>query len=193
MIIIELVMIVTYWTLTEPSIKRCTYTVNKRKISGKGSSGRRYRNITSSCGRGWIRWWWQMRTPTESRWVSDNYITRCHRRLGSVSSSCSWSQLGRRCRSESQQQRGLWVLSDPRLSSPARMRKKCCYGQKNFGSVCSSLSPSLTHLSHTRNINPFENKVWEIYIFIKKCVRSFMEVVVIVDYVSAYIYIYAYV
>ena len=27
-----------------------------------------------------------------------------------------------------------------------------------------------------RNINPFENKVWEICIFIKKCVRSFIEV-----------------
>ena len=36
-----------------------------------------------------------------------------------------------------------------------------------------SLHPSLTH---HRNINLFENKVWEIYIFIKKCVRSFIEV-----------------
>ena len=35
-----------------------------------------------------------------------------------------------------------------------------------------SLHPSLTH---HRNINPFENKVWEIYIFVKKCVRSFIE------------------
>ena len=45
------------------------------------------------------------------------------------------------------------------------MRKECCYGQKNFGSICSSLSPSLTYLSHTTNINPFENKVWEVYFY----------------------------
>ena len=35
--------------------------------------------------------------------------------------------------------------------------------------------------------NPFENKVCEREIFIKKCVRSFIEVVMIVDYVSVYI------
>ena len=79
-----------------------------------------------------------------------------------------------------------WALSDPRLSSPARMRQKCCYGQKNFGSICGSLSPSPTHLSHTRNINPFENKVWEVYIFIKKC--SFVHWSR--HYVSAYICMY---
>ena len=44
----------------------------------------------------------------------------------------------------------------PWLSSPPRMRNKCCYGQKNLGSICGSLSPSPTHLSHTTNINPFE-------------------------------------
>ena len=38
--------------------------------------------------------------------------------------------------------RGLWALRDTRLSSPAKMRKKCCYGQRNFRSICSSLSPS---------------------------------------------------
>ena len=61
-----------------------------------------------------------------------------------------------------------WALSDPRLSNTAKMRKKCCYGQKNFGSICSSLSASPTHLSHPTNINPFENKVWEIYFFYKE-------------------------
>ena len=73
-----------------------------------------------------------------------------------------------------------WALSDPRLSSPARMRKKCCYGQKNLGSICSSLSPSPTHLSHITNINPFATlsriKCERYIFFIKKCVRSFIEV-----------------
>ena len=39
--------------------------------------------------------------------------------------------------------------------------------------VCLCLYSSL---AYHRNINPFENKVWERYIFIKKCVRSFIEV-----------------
>ena len=65
--------------------------------------------------------------------------------------------------------RGLWVLSDPRLSNPAKMRKKCCYDQKNLGSICISLSPSPTHLSHTTYINRFENKVWEIYFHKEVC------------------------
>ena len=77
---------VTYWPSTEPSIKRCT-CVNKRKNSETGASDRRYRNITLTRGLGWIRLWSQMRTPTGSRCSLDNYITRCHWRLGSVSSS----------------------------------------------------------------------------------------------------------
>ena len=66
------------------------------------------------------------------------------------------------------------------------MRKKCCYGQKNLGSICSSLSPSPSHLSHTRNIILSRIKC-ERYIFIKKCVRSFIEVVHYLLIVSAYI------
>ena len=54
-------------------------------------------------------------------------------------------------------------------ATPAKMRKKCSYGQKNFGSICSSLSPPPTHLSATTNINPFENKVWGIYFYKEVC------------------------
>ena len=104
------------------------------------------------------------RRNSRNRWPSDSYITRCHRRLGSVpvGVGVSW---GTRCQRENQ----LAALSDPRLSSPAKTRKKSCYGQKNFGSVYSSLSPSPTYLSHTTNINPFENKVWEIYFHEEVC------------------------
>ena len=57
--------------------------------------------------------------------------------------------------------RGLWALSDPRLSNPAKMRKKYC------GSICSSLSPSPVHLSHTTNITLSRIKC-ERYIFYKE-------------------------
>ena len=57
----------------------------------------------------------------------------------------------------------------PTVSSPARMRKKCCCGQKNLGSICSSLSPSPTYLSHNNKHHPFENKVWEVYFYKEVC------------------------
>ena len=110
-----------------------------------------------------------------------NYITKYHRRLGSVpvGVGVSW---GTRCQRENQladwglADWGLAALSDPRLRSPARMRKKCCYGQKNLGLIYSSLSPSPTHLSHTRNITLSRIKCERYIFFIKKCVRSFIEV-----------------
>ena len=82
------------------------------------------------------------------------------------SSSWSWGQVAE-LRANSRQM--AWALSDPRLSSPARMQKKCYYGQNNLGSICGSLSPTPTHHSQTTNINPFENKVWEGYFYKELC------------------------
>ena len=120
-----------------------------------------------------------MRTPTGSRWVSNNYITRCHRQLELVAVRVPVAVGDKMPAWESACRLRAWALSDPRLSSSARMRKKCCYGQKNFGSICSSLSPSPTHLSHITNTNPFATLSrikCERYIFIKTCVHSFIEV-----------------
>ena len=152
---------VAYWPSTEPSTKRCT-CVNKRKNSETGASGRRYRNITLTCGRGWIQWWWQMHTQHRKQ-VNV-------RQLYNQVPQTAWGvavPVGDRMPAEWEPapDRGRAALSDPRLSSPAKMRKKCCYGQKNLGSICSSLSSSPTHLSHTTNINPFENKKWEVYFY----------------------------
>ena len=46
-------------------------------------------------------------------------------------------------------------------------------------------------LIHHRNINPFENKVWEIYILIKKCVRLFIGVrkLWLIMFLLVYIYV----
>ena len=169
---------VTYWPSTEPPIKRCT-CVNKQKNSETGASGQRYWNITLTCGRGWIRWWWQMCMPTGSRWTSDNYITRCHRWLGSVSSSssCSWSQLGTRCQSESQwQTEGFGPSVTHGWAAQPECERCAAMVRRTWGSICSSLSLSPTHLSHTRNITLSRIKC-ERYIFIKKRVCLFIEVV----------------
>ena len=59
------------------------------------------------------------------------------------------------------------------------------------GSICGCLSPSSTHLSHTRDINPFELSVKGIF-FIKKYVRSLIEVVIIFPLISACIWVCGY-
>ena len=85
-----------------------------------------------------------------SRWMSDNYITRRTdglRQLESVGDKMpNW---------EPAADRGLWILSDPRLSNPSQDEKEVLLWSEELGSICSSLSPSPTHLSHTTNINPF--------------------------------------
>ena len=60
--------------------------------------------------------------------------------------------------------------------------------RKNVGHYS---SPS-HHLSHTTEHHPFENKVWDIYIFVKKCIRSLLKSSLSVDYVSAYICVNGY-
>ena len=66
------------------------------------------------------------------------------------------------------------------------MRKKYCYGQKNLGQYV-AVCPRLQLTSHTQPTSTLSRIKCERYIFIKKCVCSFIEVVIIVDYVSAYI------
>ena len=60
------------------------------------------------------------RRNSGSRWMSNNYITRCHRRLESVpvGVGVSW---GARCQRENQLANwGLAALSDPQLSNPSQ-------------------------------------------------------------------------
>ena len=140
------VFIVTYWPLTEQSIKRCT-CVNKQKNSGN-------RCIRSKISEYHLdQWRWlnsvQMRTLTGSIWVSNNYITKCHGWLESVSlsqwvrqsvnSSSFLVAVGERMPVE-------WEPApDRRLRPPAKpgwavQRKMCCYcREKNFGSTLSQL------------------------------------------------------
>ena len=128
------------------------------------------------------------RKNSRSRWTIENNITRCPG--GS-------SQLETGCRSENQL---LWVLSDHRLSNPSQDAKKCCYGREMRKSVAMvergtwvniAVRPCL-HLFLTHNKHHlFENKVWEIYIFIKKCIRSLLKSSLSVDYVPVYICIRA--
>ena len=70
-------------------------------------------------------------------------------------------------------ERGLWTLSDPRLSNPAKMRKKYCL-------VNIAVCPRLQLISHTQPTSTLSRIKCERYIFIKKCVRSFVRSFVVV-------------
>ena len=106
---------VKYWPSTEASIKRCT-CVNQRK---KQVHPVEY--ITLTCGRVESG---ANATPTRSRWMLNNYITRCHRRFESVGVrrrvrvGVSW---GTRCQRENQ-------LADRGL---AALRTHCWAAQQN--------------------------------------------------------------
>ena len=145
-----------------------------------GASGRRYRNITLTCGR--VEFGADA-TPTGSRWMSNNYIIRCHRRFGLVGvrgrQSCSHSSSSIRSWGQdtvvraSARQRA-WALWTP-VERPSRMSKKCYYNTEEIGINMWQSVPSPTHLSHITNINPFATLSrikCERYIFLKKCVRS---------------------
>ena len=96
------------------------------------------------------------RKNSGSRWKLNNNITRC---------TDGSRQLGTRCRSENQRQtEGSGSSVTHSWATLAEVRKKYCYGQKNLGQY-SSLSQSPAHISHTTNINRFENKIWEIYFY----------------------------
>ena len=122
-------------------------------------------------------WTWlnsvQMRKHTGSRWMLNNYITRCHRRLEGVGVGVAVPVGVKMPEWEPAPDGGL-VPSGPTVEQPIRMRKKCCYGQRNLGvNMWQSVSVSNSPPTHNQ-LQPFRIKC-ERYIFlIKKRVRSFV-------------------
>ena len=75
-------------------------------------------------------------------------------------------------------------------ATPAKIRKKCCFGRGRIW-VNIAVRPCLhSSLTHHRNI---ENKVWEICIFIKECTRSLLKSSLPVNDVSACKCIFVYI
>ena len=162
---------VTYWLSTELSIKRCTY-VNKRKNSETGVSGRRYRNITLTCGRGWIRYAYAHRKQVVERqlynqvpqtaWVGQpGSQFKFQLQLESVGNKMpEW---------EPPPDRGLgpsvthgWA-AQPRWERSTAMVARRTLGQ--YVAVCLRLQ--LT--SHTQPTSTLSNKVWEVYFYKEVC------------------------
>ena len=104
------------------------------------------------------------RKNSGSRWMLDNNIARC---------TDDSSQLETRCRSESQRQTESFGPSVTHgWATPAKIRKKSCYGrEKNLGQY-SNLSLSPVHLSRTTNITLLKIKCEILYFY--KEVYSFV-------------------
>ena len=167
---------VTYWPSTELSIKRFT-CVNNRCIWWKISG------YNLDLWTGWIRCTCNAHRKQVDIKQLYNQVPQTAWVSWSSSSSRSWGQDAVE-RTNARQR--AWALRTP-VEQPSRIRKKCCYSQRNLGSIFGSLF-RLQLTSHTWQIltllqpyrNPFDDKVLEVYFSKEVC--SF---VIIVDYVSA--------
>ena len=105
-----------------------------------------------------------------------------------VSSSCSWNQLETRCQHENQfADSGLAALSDPRLSNSGQDEEEVLLWWREELWFKITVCPHLQLTSHTQPTSTLLRITCERYIFIKKCVRLFIEVHHYVWLCSAYI------
>ena len=175
---------VTYWPSTEPSIKRCT-CVNKQK---KAKQVHPVEDI------GILPWpvdmveFGEMRMPTGNRWMANNYITRCHRQLGLVSSR-QWVPVAVEDSENQLQTEGLgpqcplgWAAQPECERSAAMVRKTW----DQYVAVC----PRLQLTSHTQPTSTLSNKVWEVYFYKKAC--SFRSLKSSVCWLCFCLYLYMY-
>ena len=125
------------------------------------------------------------RKNSGSRWMSYKNITRTQ----TAWVSCSWCQLGTRCWIENQRQTEGFGPS----VTHGWATKPVLLWSEELGPICSSLSPSPTHLSHTNKINTFENKVWEIYFYKEICsfVHWSSSLCLIIFRIYMYMYMYS--
>ena len=104
-------------------------------------------------------------TLTGSRWMSNNYITRCHRQFELVGVSCSWTSSCSSGQWEPVPSRGLGP-QDHRLDSQQN-EKEVLKKTEELGLNMLQSVQSPTNLSHTTLLQPFRIKC-ERYIFLKK-------------------------
>ena len=128
---------VTYWLSTEPSIKKQVHPVEGIGISpwpvdGLNSVQRRRKQVQ-------VKQLYNEEPQTTSVRVAISWSSR----QAEFSSSCSHSSSSSRSWGQDAVVRGCtrqraWALRTP-VEQPSRMNKKCCYGQRNLGSISGSL------------------------------------------------------
>ena len=130
--LLKIIPFVTYWPSPEPSIKKqvnpdeeigiLPWPVDVVEFDAHAHAHMKHVDVKQ----------WYIQVPYTT-WVSSRQRVWV---AVEVRVWVSWSvqfqsQLGTRCQRENQlADRRLAAPSDPRLSRPGRMRKKCCYGQR---------------------------------------------------------------
>ena len=129
-----------------------------------------------------------MRTPTGSRWSSNNYITRCHRRLELVSSISVPVAVGDRMPAEWEPapDRGLEPSATHGWAAQPRWERSTALVARRTLSQYVAVCLRLQFTSHIQPTSTLSNKVWEVYFYKEVC--SFVHWSRL--YVSAYICMY---
>ena len=165
---------VTYWPSTELSIKRYT-CVNNRCIRSKTSG------YHLDLWMGWIR----CNCDAHKKHVDVKQLYNPLPQTVWV----SWSQLQLEFELQfeavrtSSRQRACGPQWPP-VEQSSRMRKKSCYSQRNLVNKLQSV-PSLLHISHTT----LSQIKCERYIFLKKCVRSSL-LLIMFPHIHVYVQLY---
>ena len=112
-----------------------------------------------------------MRTPTGNRWVWDNYITRCHRRLESAA-----VPVGDRMPAEWEPvlDWGLGPSVTHGWAAQPECEKSAAMVRTTWGQYVAVHLHLTSHIQETSTL--LRIKCCKRYIFIKKCVCSFIEV-----------------
>ena len=97
--------------------------------------------------------------------------------------SCSCSQSETRCRTETSCRQKALSPQWPRT----RWERSASMVRITWGQYVAVCPPFTIHLSHTTNINPFENKVREIYFYKEVCSFFRWSSYIMFNFVSAYI------
>ena len=135
-----------------------------------GTSGQRYRNITLTCGRGWIRC--RCVRPHKAGVRQTIMSPGATDGLSQFSSGCSQLefelqfQLEIRCRSENQLQTEGLGPQDPGWAAQQNKEEVLLWSEELWVNMWQSLSVSNSPLTHNRHQpfrNAFANKVWEVY------------------------------
>ena len=108
--------------------------------------------------------------------VKQKYNQVLQTALVSSSPSCSWSQLGTRCRSESQcQTEGYGPSVTHGYAAQPECERSAAMVRRTLGQYV-AVCPHLQITSHTQPTSTLSSIKCERYILIKKSIRSFIEV-----------------
>ena len=156
----NLIFCVTYWTSTQPSIRKQVHLVENINIY--------------NLDRGWVEFA-AIATLTGSRPTLNNYINRCHRRVELVGVRVSWSPICSSRQWEPSPNRGLGNSGTP-LEQPVEWERSAAKDRGTWGQYVAVFSVSnspLTHKPFATLSQPFRISV---YMYTYSCITAIQHI-----------------